>query len=152
MLTVINKSPIEQAKIFFMVDDDIDDHEFFIKALEEIDPSIQCITSINGDEALQKLQRWIGPLPDFIILDLNLPRMNGKKCLAEFKKNKAFSIIPVIIYTTTSEQNVMEEMEALGAAYFISKPSKLSVLCDSIRHLLSVDLGKKRSNVNVSGQ
>ena len=138
---------MNKPKIFFIVDDDIDDHEFFIKALEEIDSSIQCITAINGVEALQKLQRWIGPLPDFIILDLNLPGMNGKKCLAEIKKDKTLYDIPVVIYTTTSEKKIIKEMEALGAAYFISKPNNLSLLRDTLRHLLSVDWVKNKKAV-----
>ncbi len=143
MMIQKNTGKIEQPKIFFMVDDDVDDHEFFIEALKEIDPSIKCITAINGDQALQKLKECIGPLPDFIILDLNLPGMHGKKCLVEIKKDKNLCEIPVVIYSTTSEKKVIEETEALGAAYFISKPSKLSVLCDSIRHLLSVDWARK---------
>ncbi len=143
MLTVKNKSPIEQAKLFFMVDDDVDDHEFFLEALNQIDPSIKCITAINGDEALQKLREWTGSLPDFIILDLNLPGMSGKKCLVEIKKNQTFSNIPVVIYSTTSEKKIIKEMEALGAVHFISKPNNLSLLRDTLRHLLSVDWVKK---------
>jgi CheY-like chemotaxis protein len=134
---------MDKVKIFFIVDDDIDDREFFMEALREIDPSINCIAAINGDEALQKLEGWIGPLPDFIILDLNLPGMHGKKCLVELKKSKTFNGIPVIIYSTTSEKKVIKEMEDLGAAYFISKPNRLPLLCDSLRYLLSVDWAKK---------
>jgi len=143
MLTVINKSPIEQAKIFFMVDDDIDDHEFFMEALREIDPSLKCITAINADEAFQKLKDWKGAYPDFIILDLNLPGMSGKKFLIEIKKNTTLCDIPVVIYTTTSEKKIIKEMEALGAVHFISKPNNLSLLRDTLMHLLSVDWVKK---------
>ncbi len=132
------------AKIFFLVDDDIDDHEFFMDALKEIDPSIKCIPAMNGDEAMQKLKGWSGPLPDFIILDLNLPGMNGKKCLTEIKKSEALSDIPVVIYSTTSEKKIIEEMEAIGASYFITKPNKLSLLSNSLRHLLSVDWAKNK--------
>jgi DNA-binding response OmpR family regulator len=134
---------MNKVKIFFLVDDDLDDHEFFKDALKEIDPSIKCITAINADEAFQKLKEWKGAYPDFIILDLNLPRMNGKKCLIEIKKDKAFGKVPVIMYSTTSEKKVIQEMEDLGAAYFISKPNNLSLLCDSLRFLLSVDWPKK---------
>ena len=147
MITVKNKSPIEHAKIFFMVDDDVDDHEFFLEALNEIDPSIKCITAINGDEALQKLREWTGSLPDFIILDLNLPGMSGKKCLVEIKKDKTLCDIPVVIYTTTSEKKIIKQMEALGAVHFISKPNNLSLLRDTLRYLLSVDWVKNKKAV-----
>ncbi|HVE61132.1 MAG TPA: hypothetical protein VNA26_04890, partial [Chitinophagaceae bacterium] len=58
------------------------------------------------------------------------------KCLIEIKKTETLSDVPVVIYSTASEKNIIEEMKTLGAAYFISKPTKLSVLCDSIRDLL----------------
>ncbi|HVE60704.1 MAG TPA: response regulator [Chitinophagaceae bacterium] len=128
---------MDKAKLFFIVDDDADDIDFFSDALREVDPSIKCVSATNGEEALQKLKAWTGPLPDFIILDLNLPRMNGKKCLTEIKKTEILNGIPVVIYSTATEKNIIEEMKTLGAAYFISKPNRLSVLRDAIRHLLS---------------
>jgi len=139
----LKSEEVNKLKIFFLVDDDVDDQEFFREALNEIEPSIKLFTAFNGDQALQKLKEWEGPLPDFIILDLNLPRMNGKKCLAEIKKNIALCEIPVVIYSTTSEKKIIAETEALGAACFIVKPNRLSLLCDSLRDLLSVDWVKK---------
>ena len=141
---------MNKSKIFFLVDDDADDHEFFKDALKEIDPAINCITSFDCEEALKKLSTWIGLKPDFIILDLNLPRMNGKKCLIELKKDITLCKIPVVIYSTTSEKKIIDEMEALGAAYFISKPNKLSLLCDSLKPLLSDDWSNKPFVVNVN--
>ena len=96
---------MNKVKIFFLVDDDVDDHEFFKDALKEVDSTIEFVTAVNGDEALQKLKGWIGPLPDYIILDLNLPGMSGKKCLVEIKKNKAFNHIPVVMYSTRLKKN-----------------------------------------------
>lgn len=124
-------------KVIFLVDDDKDDLDFFIEALKEIDDSIICIRASNGEEALKKLKEWVVPFPNFIFLDLNLPRINGKKCLIEIKKQKKFDQIPVIIYSTSSEKRIMEEMSDLGAAYFIVKPNNLSELCDSLRYVVT---------------
>ncbi len=135
---------MNKVKTFFLVDDDVDDHEFFKDALKEVDSTIEFVTAVNGDEALQKLKGWIGPLPDYIILDLNLPGMSGKKCLVEIKKNKAFNHIPVVMYSTAAEKKIIAETQALGADYFIVKPNKLSLLCDSLRYLLSVDWVKNK--------
>ena len=63
-----------------VVDDDIDDLLFFTDALAEIDPSIRSVMAFNGIEALQKLET-IQPPPDYIFLDLNMPKVNGKQCL-----------------------------------------------------------------------
>lgn len=138
---------MSHPKIIFLVDDDTDDLEFFSEALKEIDPSIKCITSSNGESALIKLKEWTAPFPDFIFLDLNLPRLDGKKCLIEIKKNEAIRHIPVVIYSTSSEQRVVEQTLALGAAHFLSKPSRLSELCDAIKYILTADLTKKQKFV-----
>ena len=133
---------IKEATIF-LVDDDADDIEFFREALLEFDPSIQCITSSNGEKALKELREWTAPFPDLIFLDLNLPRIDGKKCLVEIKKMEAFTNTPIIIYSTSSEQKIMDEMLALGAANFLVKPNKFSDLFDSIKKIIAGELVEK---------
>ena len=74
-------------KPFFLVaDDDEDDRFFFLEALRSIDPGITCMLASNGREALTLLQSDFFSLPDYIFLDLNMPLMNGLKCLEEIKK------------------------------------------------------------------
>lgn len=124
------------AKKFFLVDDDRDDREIFIEALAEIDGNCTCITAENGEDALQKLTTN-SFLPDYIFLDLNMPRMNGRECLVEIKNMKRLQEIPVIIYTTSSLQREKEELAQLGAAMFITKPANFHELCDSLKEVLS---------------
>ena len=112
----------------FLVDDDLDDQEIFISALQEINESISCVTANNGVEAMEKLGSGETFIPDFIFLDLNMPMMDGKQCLMEIKKIPAISHIPVVIYTTSSNQEDMNEMNLLGVSYFLTKPSSFSSL------------------------
>ena len=72
-------------KTIMIVDDDPDDVQLFCEAVAEIDPLYNCLVAYNGEEALKLLQNT-NTTPDFIFLDLNMPRMNGKQCLAQFKK------------------------------------------------------------------
>jgi DNA-binding response OmpR family regulator len=64
-----------------------------------------------------------GNLPSLIFLDLRMPRLSGKKCLIELKKNEATKDIPVIIYTTSRSLLESAELKQLGAAHFITKPT-----------------------------
>lgn len=122
--------------IILVVDDDIDDLLFFIDALGEIDPRIECITALNGIEALRKLE--VLPVrPDYIFLDLNMPKMNGKQCLKHIKNNPHFQSIPVIIYSTSRLQDDMDEVTSLGAAAFLIKPNKFQQLKAEIAAILA---------------
>ncbi len=111
-----------------IVDDDADDRDFFCHVLEEIDSSIECIVAVNGEDALNVLRKDAIQLPDFIFLDLNMPKMDGRKCLAELKKDVKLKNIPVIIFTTSSDRKDVEVTHKLGATYFLTKPSDLNIL------------------------
>jgi DNA-binding response OmpR family regulator len=110
-----------------LVDDDADDQELFMEALNEVDASINCIISSNGLDALKVLNDSLS-LPDYIFLDLNMPRLNGKGFLTEVKKNKNLSSIPIIIYSTSKNEVDVRETKQLGASFFLTKPHKFSEL------------------------
>ena len=105
-----------------IVDDDADDRKLFIEAVKEVNRHIECITAGDGQQALEAL-RTSSKLPDFIFLDLRMPRYNGKRCLQEIKKDERLKHIPIIIYSTSREVEESQELKAMGAVYFISKPS-----------------------------
>jgi len=132
-----NLGQTDKSTLFFLADDDADDQELFKEALSEIDKSIRCLTASSGEEALNKLKAGLKQLPDYIFLDLNMPRMSGLECLAEIKKINILQHIPVIIYSTSSAQKDVEETKKLGADYFITKPPNFRELCDKIKYILS---------------
>ncbi len=66
--------------------DDIDDQEIFTLVLKSVNPSINCVTANDGIEAVTKLMTEASFNPDYIFLDLNMPRMSGKEYLQEIKK------------------------------------------------------------------
>src|SRR4051794_30357681 len=111
----------------FLVDDDEDDKEMFAEVMAEICGFNTCITASNGFEALKLLQST-KTLPDFIFLDLNMPRVNGKQCLVQLKKDERLAPIPVIIYSTSGLESDKEETAQLGADYFFKKPSSIQQL------------------------
>lgn len=120
--------------IILIVDDDAEDIEMFTEAVLQIDSEINCVEAYNGLEALKVLKRN-SFLPDYIFLDINMPLMNGRKCLEEIKKNEVYREIPVIIYSTTTDKKQIEECRALGAD-FLTKPNSFFELTSSLTRIL----------------
>jgi DNA-binding response OmpR family regulator len=106
-----------------IVDDDADDTQLFIDAVKDFDEHIECVSAKDGKDALDLLNDLNTSLPDYIFLDLRMPRFNGKRCLMEIKKDERLKDIPVIIYTTSKELEDSKELKEMGAIHFISKPA-----------------------------
>jgi CheY-like chemotaxis protein len=130
---------VKANRIFFIADDDPEDRELFIEALRSIDALCECITATDGEDALSKLNDGLPQLPDFIFLDLNMPRINGRDCLAAIKKNSRINQIPVIIYSTSAEKKDMQETIQSGAAYFLQKPNRFDDLSKALSNIIEKD-------------
>lgn len=128
-------------KIVWIIDDDDDDRALFTDALKVIGNSYACVSVGDGQKAVELLNDARTTLPDLIFLDLNMPRLNGKECLAEIKKLPRVSHIPVIMYSTTKRMEDVEETKKLGAAYFLTKPALFNDICDAIRLILETKWG-----------
>jgi len=127
---------MQEKIICFLIDDDHDDQEIFSLALNAIDEEIDCITANDGVDAINKLRRDQGFTPHFIFLDLNMVRMSGRECLKEIKKIPHLNDIPVIIYSTSSEQKDITETMLLGASDYIVKPPSISILTKRLEQVL----------------
>ncbi len=118
-------------KIFMIIDDDADDRMFFKEALKEMLPSSVCLEANDGIAALEVLHN-AEQLPDFIFLDINMPRMGGRKCLKELKKNAKLKSIPVIMYSTSFTEESINEFYKLGASSYLNKPTDMNKLPEQI--------------------
>jgi CheY-like chemotaxis protein len=125
-----------QTQLLFLIDDDIDDQEIFKSALAKVDRSFVVLTANNGQEALQLLAAQ-PVLPDYIFVDLNMPRMGGLQFLKEIKKSESLKDIPVIIYSTSANPADIDRTRELGAVHFITKPARFSELCRVLQALLN---------------
>lgn len=128
---------MEHPKTLYLIDDDVDDLEFFCEAVEKVDPSITCLTSSDSPSALRAFQAFDVPVPDLIFLDLNMPLVDGRKFLTELKKLRGYSQVPVIIYSTSSHSRDREETMKLGAAGFMTKPCSLTELTRELGTILA---------------
>ena len=123
-------------KSMLIVDDDRDDIYFFSKALETFDTTIGLITAGNGFEALDRLEEQV---PDIILLDLNMPKMNGITFLHTIKKMRHLKDIPVIIYTSHLSVFDVEELMELGAYAVFKKPEDFGKTVETIKGLLEMN-------------
>jgi CheY-like chemotaxis protein len=133
---------VKANKIFFIADDDPDDRELFIEALRTIDADCDCITATDGEDAICKLNDGLPQLPDFIFLDLNMPRVSGKECLVKIKKAAKLDQIPVIIYSTSAEKKDIDETIQSGAAYFLQKPNRFDDLAKALENIIFKEWNK----------
>jgi CheY-like chemotaxis protein len=122
-------------KNVLLIDDDADDHEIFIEALKEIDRTVTCTSMFDGEKALLSLKEKTSS-PDLIILDTNLPKMNGLQILSALKTSPDFNHIPVIMYSTFFSEKDMEELTILGASYNLKKPSRFEDFRNAISYIL----------------
>lgn len=115
------------------IDDDADDCEFFEQALRTI--SDADYTAIeNPIEGLRRLRS--GEItPDIIFMDINMPGMSGFQLLAEFKKSKKISKIPVILFSTSDFYE--KEAKAFEVMDYIVKPHTLNDLINLIRQIIA---------------
>jgi CheY-like chemotaxis protein len=128
---------MNKSFLIFLVDDDTDDQEIFIMALQQVNPLIQCVFADDGIHAIEKLKNGTSFYPDIIFLDINMPRMNGIQCLLEIKKLPHTNGIPVYMYSTSDEKSIVEECLKIGAAGFLKKEINIEDLQKQVLEVLA---------------
>jgi CheY-like chemotaxis protein len=121
-----------------LADDDIDDCLFFKEALDELHLSTQFKAVHDGEQLMQLLTDDTNELPHVLFLDLNMPRKNGFECLSEIKLSEKLKQLPVIVFSTSFEQEVVNQLYKNGAQYFIRKPSEFSQFKKIIQQSLAL--------------
>ncbi|MEX2231163.1 MAG: response regulator [Cyclobacteriaceae bacterium] len=124
------------------IDDDPEDIEIFYEAVKTVDPSINYSSATSGKQAFEILNSS-DVFPSHIVLDINIPGMDGKIILEELRKEKKFDAINVIIYSTDSSPKDIEQIESLGST-FIRKANSFNELCHLIRMMADGTIGAKK--------
>jgi CheY-like chemotaxis protein len=120
-----------------IIDDDLDDQEIFLMCVQELNRSIHCLTSNSGVEAISMLSSDTDYIPDFIFIDVNMPKMNGINCLGILKNMERLRSSKFYMYSTTSERSALESSRSLGADDFIIKPVKIAALKERLEGIFS---------------
>lgn len=119
----------------FLIDDDEEDQEIFELALGEtgINANLKCYNNVST--GLSKLIEEIKK-PDFLFLDLNMPKVNGIECLKLLSEQPFKNDIKVVIYSTSSNIVDINNSKDLGANDYLVKPVNFNTLVDSLKKLL----------------
>ena len=122
----------------FVVDDDEVDRETIVRSVEDMGLDNPVRTARDGEEALAIL-RGDGAEPlrgqYLILLDLNMPRLNGKACLARLRADERTMDLPVIILSTSDSPEDISDSYRLHASFYLVKPGDFSELVEAFQSL-----------------
>lgn len=129
----------DKAEIFVLLaDDDIDDCHLFADALGELKLPVRLDCAVNGVDLMKRLNGE-SRLPDLVFLDINMPLKNGMECLVEIKQSKFLTKIPVIMFSTSAQKDVVDIAYGRGADIFVKKPDSFSTLKQILGKILNMN-------------
>lgn len=120
----MGKEPVH----ILLVDDDESDRMLFEEAFAELKIKTVVQTLHDGEQLMEWLHRDGIRLPDFLFLDLNMPRKNGISCLIEIRGDARLKDMFVAIFSTSDNEKDMEETFYNGANVYITKPNNFNLL------------------------
>jgi len=139
---LIQNNNMTDIAVTLLVEDNPADQQLTIRAFKKGKVNTNLQIANDGQEAMDYLNR-VGkyadekeyPWPDLILLDINMPRKDGKQVLKEIKENKKFKTIPIVMLTTSDQEKDIVESYELGVNSYISKPVRINEFIDVINKL-----------------
>lgn len=128
-------------KKILLADDDGDDRLIFTQVFDELGQSGASLSVVeNGLEVIDFLENIAEDihLPDLIILDHNMPKMNGRQALDYLKNSHRYKNINVIIYSTYNDDSFIVECQRLGASSIVVKPSSYDEFVSMVQEFLKL--------------
>lgn len=110
-----------------IAEDDADDRFFLTEAVKETGYPCQLIFAHDGQHALQLLQGMASP-PDLVLLDVNMPRLNGFEVLTKIRFSAAWKSLPVLMFSTSNSADSKAKAQTLGADDYLVKPDRIDRL------------------------
>lgn len=122
-----------------LIEDNRMDAHFAIRALEKANFKHRCTLVVNGEEAMDYLQRRgifaRAPRPDLILLDLTLPKKDGREVLQEIRADDVLCEIPVVVLSGSTDEADIAHTQLLSVESYLVKPVNLDKFLDVIRDL-----------------
>ncbi len=124
---------MSNTKPILLVEDDSVDAITVKRAFDDLGITKSLVHMINGEDALEYLENEVNNKPSFVLLDLNMPKMNGIELLRAMKTNPALRLIPVIVLTTSKEDRDVIDSFDLSVAGYVVKPIDYTQFVETIR-------------------
>jgi len=118
-----------------LVEDNPSDIELTRRAFRRNRLADKLVVAEDGQEALGSLSDTTQPLPAVVLLDLKLPRVGGLDVLRRIRAGQRTHLLPVVVLTTSKEQQDMVESYRLGANSYIRKPISFGQFCEAVNQL-----------------
>lgn len=127
----------EVTKLLLCIEDDLEDCNWIEEAITEIQVQLVFVHKSNGKEGMTFLnsQKQFGDFPCLILLDINMPIMDGKQMLAAIKNDPLLKDIPVVVFTTSNSKADQLYCERYGAE-LITKPQKVPELKRKVQQVV----------------
>jgi CheY-like chemotaxis protein len=132
----LNLITFHALRVILLADDDEDDRMFFETAFSFIISNLELETVASGQQVLQYLEAYPGRLPSLIILDYNMPRLNGPDVIRAVYKHPNYLNIPIVIFSTSASDYVVKECLKEGAIKCFVKPSNMQQLISTTKEIL----------------
>ncbi len=131
---MVSRTP-SRTPVVLLVEDDPGDVLLVTEALERAETPPDLHVAGDGQEAIDFLQRPGRPRPDLILLDLNMPRLDGRQTLVRIKADHGLRAIPVVVFTTSdAEADVLASYQRHASA-FVTKPLDLDKLEEVVEQI-----------------
>lgn len=130
---------IEEAITILYIDDDLDDLMIFGESIRNLYPGVTVLKAQSGEEGinlLRSLEQESKPYPSLIVLDMNMPKMDGRQTLLQIRSKAKWEDIPIVIFTTSSNIADVQFCKNFGIEC-ITKPMSYTNLNQTIQHLVS---------------
>jgi CheY-like chemotaxis protein len=120
-------------QLILLIDDDREELDILTLALDVAGiNNIMCVWAKSAEYAFHLFEHIV---PDFIFLDYNMPKMDGIHCLQQLKKTRRIQDVPVVLYSTTIDDNTRKQALATGAIGCIQKPGTIDALAEKLEDL-----------------
>ena len=129
-------------KSILLAEDNLEQCFFFRKAVKEIAPEIQLNEVNDGDTLMELLENYI---PDLLFLDLAMPCKNGVQCIQEIRENRAYDLLPIVVFTISSQEHTIQTAFGFGANLYFIKPENYDLLISSLRKIIAMDWSDPKS-------
>lgn len=110
------------SKTAILIDDDRDDLELLEEAIKQVDDSVKCISYLFCDDAVRKIINDHSLVPNYIFIDMNMPRLNGNQCLRQLRGDPKLKNVPITMLSTSMPAPVAEVLKENGASFTFEKP------------------------------
>ncbi|CAG5074795.1 Regulator of RpoS [Dyadobacter sp. CECT 9623] len=110
-------------KKIYLVDDDEDDRMFARQALESVTKDIEIVELTDGNQLLVVLEKNLCTDPSLVLMDMNMPLVNGMEALSALKSRDEWRHIPVVLFSTSENQNTVKQAYQQGVNAYMVKPS-----------------------------